>query len=99
MGRASRGIPRTAKDGVHRSRPGGIGGPLAETVKFELTDSYPPPVFKTGALNRSATFPDGAGEGSRTLVISLEGCGTAAVLYSSSRSIVSVTAGPLDQIF
>lgn len=30
---------------------------LAEAVRFELTDSFPSPVFKTGALNRSATLP------------------------------------------
>lgn len=32
-------------------------GDLAEAVRFELTDSFPSPVFKTGALNRSATLP------------------------------------------
>ena len=32
-------------------------GPLAEAVRFELTDGRPSPVFKTGALNRSATLP------------------------------------------
>ena len=32
----------------------------AEAVRFELTDSFPSPVFKTGALNRSATLPDEA---------------------------------------
>ena len=31
---------------------------MAEEVRFELTDSCPSPVFKTGALNRSATLPD-----------------------------------------
>jgi hypothetical protein len=30
---------------------------LAEAVRFELTDGCPSPVFKTGALNRSATLP------------------------------------------
>ena len=31
---------------------------LAEAVRFELTDGYKPsPVFKTGALNHSATLP------------------------------------------
>jgi hypothetical protein len=29
----------------------------AEAVRFELTDGCPSPVFKTGALNRSATLP------------------------------------------
>ena len=32
---------------------------MAETVRFELTESYQPPtVFKTVALNHSATFPE-----------------------------------------
>ncbi|CAI8837537.1 hypothetical protein EMIT0158MI4_10450 [Burkholderia ambifaria] len=35
----------------------GFGERLAEAVRFELTDSFPSPVFKTGALNRSATLP------------------------------------------
>ncbi len=31
---------------------------LAEAVRFELTEGYKPSsVFKTGALNRSATLP------------------------------------------
>jgi hypothetical protein len=30
---------------------------LAEAVRFELTDGCPSPVFKTGALNHSATLP------------------------------------------
>ena len=30
---------------------------LAEAVRFELTASFPTSVFKTGALNRSATPP------------------------------------------
>ena len=30
---------------------------LAEAVRFELTKGCPLPVFKTGALNRSATPP------------------------------------------
>jgi hypothetical protein len=30
---------------------------MAEGVRFELTDGCPSPVFKTGALNRSATPP------------------------------------------
>ena len=33
------------------------GGWLAEAVRFELTDGCPSPVFKTGALNHSATLP------------------------------------------
>ena len=33
---------------------------MAEEVRFELTGGYEPPtVFKTAALNRSATLPDG----------------------------------------
>lgn len=31
---------------------------LAEEVRFELTDGFPSPVFKTGALDHSATLPD-----------------------------------------
>ena len=33
---------------------------MAEAVRFELTDGFPSPVFKTGALNRSATLPQAA---------------------------------------
>ena len=33
---------------------------LAEAVRFELTDPFGPPVFKTGAIDRSATPPQGA---------------------------------------
>ena len=33
---------------------------VAEEVGFEPTDGCPSPVFKTGALNRSATLPPGA---------------------------------------
>ena len=36
---------------------GALDRPLAEAVRFELTDGCPSPVFKTGALNRSATLP------------------------------------------
>jgi hypothetical protein len=38
------------------------GEALAEAVRFELTDGCPSPVFKTGALNRSATPPAKAEE-------------------------------------
>jgi hypothetical protein len=31
---------------------------LEEAVRFELTEPCDPPVFKTGALNRSATLPE-----------------------------------------
>ena len=32
---------------------------MEETVRFELTEGYKPSaVFKTAALNRSATFPE-----------------------------------------
>ena len=31
---------------------------LAEAVRFELTDGFPSPVFKTGAIDHSATLPD-----------------------------------------
>ena len=30
---------------------------MAEAVRFELTDGFPSLVFKTSALNRSATLP------------------------------------------
>ena|GEM_PF-1543655 len=32
-------------------------GFLAEAVRFELTDGFPSPVFKTGAIDHSATLP------------------------------------------
>ncbi len=32
---------------------------LAEAVRFELTDGFPSPVFKTGAIDHSATLPRG----------------------------------------
>ena len=35
---------------------------LAEAVRFELTDGFPSLVFKTSALNRSATLPEGSPE-------------------------------------
>ena len=34
-------------------------GVLAEAVRFELTDPFEPPVFKTGAIDHSATLPAG----------------------------------------
>ena len=40
---------------LHRTDPNLC---MAEGVRFELTDSCPSPVFKTGALNRSATPPE-----------------------------------------
>jgi len=33
-------------------------GKLAEAVRFELTDPCGSPVFKTGAIDHSATLPD-----------------------------------------
>ena len=30
---------------------------LAEAVRFELTGPFEPPVFKTGAIDHSATLP------------------------------------------
>ena len=33
---------------------------MAEAVRFELTDPFGPPVFKTGAIDHSATPPQGA---------------------------------------
>ena len=32
---------------------------LAEAVRFELTGPFEPPVFKTGAIDPSATLPAG----------------------------------------
>ena len=32
-------------------------GYLAEAVRFELTNGFPLPVFKTGAIDHSATLP------------------------------------------
>ena len=32
---------------------------LAEAVRFELTNGFPLPVFKTGAIDHSATLPMG----------------------------------------
>ena len=32
-------------------------GEMAEAVRFELTDGFPSPVFKTGAIDHSATLP------------------------------------------
>ena len=53
-----------AKCGGHlhrdmKKRPGGrfFRGVLAEAVRFELTDPCGPPVFKTGAIDHSATLP------------------------------------------
>ena len=34
-------------------------GCLAEAVRFELTGPFEPPVFKTGAIDHSATLPAG----------------------------------------
>ncbi len=34
-------------------------GHLAEAVRFELTGPFEPPVFKTGAIDHSATLPAG----------------------------------------
>ena len=34
-------------------------GSLAEAVRFELTDPFESPVFKTGAIDHSATLPWG----------------------------------------
>ena len=43
---------------IHVDDPAGsLAADMAEAVRFELTDGRPSPVFKTGALNRSATLP------------------------------------------
>ncbi len=36
-----------------------FNGSLAEAVRFELTDLFRSPVFKTGAIDHSATLPWG----------------------------------------
>jgi|OM-RGC.v1.033385111 hypothetical protein len=51
------GRERTNKKPRHSVNGRGLANFLAEAVRFELTDSFPSPVFKTGALNRSATLP------------------------------------------
>ena len=38
---------------------GRFAGFLAEAVRFELTDLFKSPVFKTGAIDHSATLPWG----------------------------------------
>ncbi|AAU93133.1 hypothetical protein MCA0721 [Methylococcus capsulatus str. Bath] len=43
---------------IAHGRPGASSGArLAEAVRFELTNGFPLPVFKTGAFNHSATLP------------------------------------------
>ena len=39
--------------------PGSMHQKLAEAVRFELTNGCPLPVFKTGAIDHSATLPWG----------------------------------------
>ncbi|CAI8692112.1 hypothetical protein EMIT0111MI5_160042 [Burkholderia sp. IT-111MI5] len=51
QGRADKQKPR------HSANGRGLANFLAEAVRFELTDSFPSLVFKTSALNRSATLP------------------------------------------
>jgi hypothetical protein len=45
----------------HAKRPlrGAFCVVLAEAVRFELTDLFKSPVFKTGAIDHSATLPLG----------------------------------------
>ena len=45
--------------GRNEKRPesGVFIGHLAEAVRFELTNGFPLPVFKTGAIDHSATLP------------------------------------------
>ena len=40
-----------------RLRRGAYIEDLAEAVRFELTGPFEPPVFKTGAIDHSATLP------------------------------------------
>lgn len=41
----------------------------AEAVRFELTNGCPLPVFKTGALDHSATLPRGSGHATRLATV------------------------------
>jgi hypothetical protein len=41
--------------------PGHHGLILAEEVRFERTDAFAPPVFKTDAISLSATLPNWSG--------------------------------------
>ncbi len=44
---------------------------MAEGVRFELTRPFGLPVFKTGAINRSATPPEGPRVAARKLITPL----------------------------
>ena len=44
---------------------------LAEAVRFELTDGFPSPVFKTGAIDHSATLPQAADSSSQRVSLSM----------------------------
>jgi hypothetical protein len=41
----------------HREQGLSVAAVLAEAVRFELTKGFPLPVFKTGAIDHSATLP------------------------------------------
>ena len=43
---------------------------LAEAVRFELTNGFPLPVFKTGAIDHSATLPNRVGSSTAILTSS-----------------------------
>ena len=43
---------------------------VAEAVRFELTNGFPLPVFKTGAIDHSATLPNRVGSSRHILTSS-----------------------------
>ncbi len=50
-------MPLTGKTGIGETDLRIEERHLAEAVRFELTDGCPSPVFKTGAIDHSATLP------------------------------------------
>ena len=67
---------------------------MAEAVRFELTDGFPSPVFKTGALNHSATLPAQALEvvvltrSATTSMVHFEGADYS-IDFASSKALIS----------
>ena len=57
---------------IKQKRPerGVITDVLAEAVRFELTNGFPLPVFKTGAIDHSATLPNRIGSSASILTTS-----------------------------
>ena len=56
-GRQAHVSPRRSDVGSIPDGPGSASRDLAEAVRFELTNGCPLPVFKTGAIDHSATLP------------------------------------------